>query len=142
MLEVEWDEIAEYVGAGNVDRLTLSEDLDAVLIDIVYLGSSHGTLTQVNISLECSNCCYLDVKRRDDHEPGTGIILDAYLHKESGLISALHAHRLDAKAGCPVLEAAAKPVYHLELVGEVSVNVLCERLIARRGPFQTTKEPV
>lgn len=133
---MDWESISEYVAAGNLIQVAISDGMDSVEIDILYSGvSQDGVTSTANISLQCLNCGYFDMRRREDHEPGSGMILEAYLHTESQLISALHSHQLDSIAGCLKLEADANRVLHLEIIGEITVNMLCEDLTIKSSPM-------
>lgn len=134
---ITWNDISEYVAAGNLDTVTIGENLDSITLNVVYIGVSNGVQSNAEISLECLNCCYFDFRRGDDHEPGSGLILEAYLRTESGLITALHNHQLDSTAGCLCLEAGGMSVYHLEIVGEISLNILCGDIVVKATPHNT-----
>ena len=120
-----WPAIAEFAAAGNLDRVDLNDDFTTINISIVYIGINEGITREMTIQLTCSDYCYFDIKRRDDHEPEAGIILDAYIHDLSPLISLLHAHKLESSTGPLMHEVdASTPIKHLEINGEVSVNIL------------------
>jgi hypothetical protein len=137
---VTWNDISKYVAAGNLDKIFVSDDFDSIRIEIIYAGLSRdGVTSTANISLECIDCCYFDIRRRNDHEPGPGIILDAYLHTESDLITALHNSQLEGRAGSLCLESGEKQVYHLEIIGEVSLNALCESVVIKASPLKIAK---
>jgi hypothetical protein len=125
---VAWSEIAKYVAAGNVSKVDIGTNFDVVSIEIVYSSIPRdGREDYAEICLECVNCGYLDLRRRNDHEPGSGIVLEAYLRTESALVDDLRSHKLDGVSGCLEHETA-KPVFHLEIIGEISLNILCEEL--------------
>lgn len=125
MPNVNWEEVAEYVSAGNLASIKI-DDFTTVLLEVVYINGNSNE--QVQVSIACFDCSYVDLRRRADHEPGAGMILEADLHIASPLIEALFAHKLESKAGCLLLENNRNEitVKHLEIIGEISVNILCK----------------
>jgi len=130
MKPVYWADVAEYVAAGNLNRVSINEDFNAISLEVIYLGNeSHGgNMRTATVILDCIDCCYFDLRKRNDHEPGSGIILEAYLQTESSMVDALRDHRLESTAGCLSLEHSSESVYHLEIIGEISLNVLCKNV--------------
>jgi hypothetical protein len=128
MQNASWEEVAEYVAAGSLGSVKIEDDFTNVQLEILY--AHGGSLEQFRVIIHCLGFCYVDLRRRDDHEPGAGMILEAYLHKASPLIDALFAHKLESKAGCLLLEGRRDKaaVKHLEIIGELSVNILCEKV--------------
>lgn len=125
MIQYSWDEISEYFANGNVDGLNISTDLTSIQIEVVYYNGS----LWITMNATCSGCCYFDFRRVAYHEPGSGIVLEAYVHSESPLIEALFAHKLEGKAGTLYLEAdKTDGITHLEIVGEITINVICQKV--------------
>ena len=122
---LDWQSISDYFAAGNITAINHSEDLTAVNIDVVYYSGS----LLVTIVSTCIDCYYADFRRRADHESGTGIILEAYLHTQSPLIDGLITHKLEGKAGSLLSSSAISKIHHLEIIGEISVNVLCREIV-------------
>jgi len=134
MVMVTWNDISEYVASGNLDSVSINEDMDSATVNVVYMGGrSNEPVKERHIVLNCSGLCYFDLRRSRDHEPGPAMILEAYLRIESELITALRTHKLDSKADCLCLENEPI-VYHLELIGEASLNVLCNMVTIESGP--------
>ncbi|MHB1456933.1 MAG: hypothetical protein ACYC0V_08475 [Armatimonadota bacterium] len=135
MRTVSWDYAGGYIGAGNLDVISLTPDLNSMTIEIVYLrGSSNGISVRMDISIECINCRYFDILRDEDHIEGPGLILDAYLFDESDLISNYNTHQLHTKMASPATENVV--YHHLQLIGEIDLNVLCETVIIRVSPMR------
>lgn len=135
MQPVSWDDIAEYVAAGGLTLVEMAEDFTTLHVQIHYLGISDKGTTEAEFLITCQGCCYTDIRRVNHHEPGAGNILEAYLHTSSPLIADLMAHKLDSRAGCLAHEYPSNgnvSIRHLEIIGEVTLNVLCEdvRIVA------------
>ena len=122
-----WDEIAEYVAAGNLESIKIEDDFTNVQLGILYAPGSSSE--QFRIIVLCLGYCYMDLRRRYDHAPGAGMILEAYLYTASPLIDSLFAHKLESKAGCLYLEDSQDKVKHLEVIGDISVSILCEDVL-------------
>jgi hypothetical protein len=125
-----WEDVGEYVAAGNVMRLRWSEDLCDIKMEILY----GNTAITREIVVRCLGVCYFEARRRDDHESGTAaLILEASLQTSSPLIDALYAHQLDGLSGSTIRPQSG-PVYHLELVGQLHVTVLSAGMAFAMGP--------
>lgn len=122
-----WDKVAKYVEAGNLLKVMFSDDFSSICLSIIY-----GDELEKDICIEitCTECAYFDWKRRDDHEKGSSIILEAYLHKASTLIESLQNHKLESKAGCLFLENKLDDtnIFHLEIIGEITLNIICSKV--------------
>ena len=119
-VSVSWEEAAYDVSAGDVIDIDTDDDLDAVAVSLIA-GTQEG---EVYYRLDCRNYRYLCVRRRDDHEPGSGNILDAYLHTDSVLLSDFARHKLDALSGSIQTDNTIQ-WKHLEVIGEVSIDIIC-----------------
>lgn len=127
MHRISWPEIAEYVAAGNIVGLKIEDNFSTVHLEVIYGNAD----CERHIHIVCFGCSYMDLRRTEEHEPGSGVVLEAYLHTDSPLIQALFAHTLQGKAGLLFLEHTEHKdaVKHLEIIGEISLNILCENVI-------------
>jgi len=132
---VSWHEVAEYIAAGNVINVTMSDNLDKVTLVIIYGCVSDKSVVESEIRIICSLYSYLDIRRTDSHENGAGVILEASLHTASPLIERLREHILDAPSGC--LYGEQEPIYHLEIIGEVNINILCSKIECFRTELES-----
>jgi hypothetical protein len=116
--------------------------LTAVTIDIIYGNFRGGILVEAEFEVTARNFCYLRVMRREDHEPDCAMILDAYLHTASPLLEAVKSGKMDPVAGSMLFgaESLARANRHIEIIGEMSIDVVCElvEVVGVRGfPFDS-----
>lgn len=125
---VSWQEVAEYVAAGSLVQVHVAEDFTEVVLEVLYGSHRDQQFYEASITLSCLNCAYVAFSRVSHHEPGSGIILEAYLHRQSPLLEEFFSNKLEGKAGSLVLqdEPQRGNVLHLEIIGEVSINVICQ----------------
>ena len=130
-----WPDIEYYFAAGNIDGVEVDADFNFVKIAVVYMsGDKYCKITAV-----CETCCYLDFRRDTNHTSGSGTILEAYVHDSSPLIEALLHHKLQGKTGYLCLEESKSgEVKHLEIVGELSLNVLCINIVFESDALPNT----
>lgn len=124
MKTVLWEDISYYFAAGNLVSITFKENFTDVCLVIIY--GNDNTIKEAHMEAICVSSSYMDWKRTDNHEAGSGIIYEAYVHSESPLIEAMLSHKLQGIAGSLPLEASGQTIKHFEIIGEVSVNILCE----------------
>lgn len=135
MRTVSWNYASGYIGAGNIDVISINNKLNMISINIVYLRSfEHGRSVQMDIIIECLNCRYFEFLRDEEHVIGPASLLDAYLHDESDLISAYSSHELHTKTDSQVTEDTK--YHHLQLIGEIDINILCETVIVKASPMR------
>jgi len=127
---VPWNSVAEYIAAGSVFGVRLDDTMCNLDFEVIYGGTIAGKYVEVYFAVRCINCAYIRVSRRDDHDEGCGMILEAHLHDRSPLIDAVKSHELGESSGSLVYdcESLSRASYHLEIVGEVSLNIVCERV--------------
>ena len=128
---IAWNDISDCISAGSITEISVDYDLSCVRLGVIYGRHEGGRVLEVAIQVDCRNCGYIDVRRVYHYDAGGApAILEAYLRTDSPLIAALHKHKLDGIAGCLFLEVDPRaPIHHLEIVGEVSINVLCENVV-------------
>lgn len=100
--------------------------------DIAYVVSNRNgdTPREIGIRIDFHKCCYFDFKRISNHEPGSGIIYEAYLKENSQLIESLKSHKLDGDAGDLYPQTnSQQPILHFEIAGEISLNIICQEII-------------
>jgi len=121
--EVAWESAEDSVAAGGLCDIKIEDDFRTALIEVVY--------NDVYFRLDCIECSYLTLRNRS-FDFGCAVILEAYIHTASPLIDQLRTHQLESKAGSLALEDRLNrpylTVHHLEIVGEVSLDILCERI--------------
>lgn len=137
-VSVSWHEAAYYIEASSIVDIKFGSDLCTVSLNLIY-GSVRGAeICETSFCLNCMNFAYLNVSRLDHHSPGSGAIYEAYLHESSPLIDAFLSNRLEGKAGSLVLQSdgLTRHVKHLEIIGEINVNVIfAEIRITTSIPF-------
>ena len=120
-----WAEVSDYFAAGNITSLKISDDFTSIHVEVVYY---NGKIC-VTILCNCTDFCYMNFRRESNHEPGTGIVLEAYVHLDSSLLADFYAHKLQGKSGLLLYEKdTIKKLFHLEIIGEVSVDIICPKI--------------
>ena len=76
MHQISWQEIAEYVAAGNIVGLQIEDDFTTIRIEVIY----GNTDIERHIHIICSGCSYMDLRRTAEHKSGSGVVLEAYLY--------------------------------------------------------------
>ena len=135
--EVPWEAVAEYIEAGSIIGIDIRDDLATVLIDIGYMKQRKQGLYEASFRISCLNFSYLNISRLEHHTPGSGIIYETYLRQQSQLIEDVRTNRLDGKAGALVYQSESlnRAINHLEIVGEVNVNIICEEVRVTTNQF-------
>lgn len=127
---ISWHTAADFVGAGSIVGIAIEDDLATIQLDVAYANIQERQGVEATFQIVCLNCSYITISRLYHHEPGSGAIYEAYLHDKSSLIEDLFANRLEGKSGALHLQSRFpnRPIKHLEIIGEVNVNVLCEEV--------------
>jgi hypothetical protein len=134
-----WDEVSEYISAANIAALKLADNLCDIEIEILYGNSSQNITTEADFKILCINYKYFDVKRLNHleaDEPNSSIIYEAKLLKESELINKLFKLELDGIAGNITSLNKESKISHLRIIGEISIDVLCEEVITSATEFR------
>lgn len=125
MRPMAWPDAVYYVEAGSLSGLRLSPDLTAATLEALYGDGER----EATFLIECRECCYLLLRRTEhDDDPECRAILEAHLRRESPLLDDFRAHRLDGKLGVLMGLAAPGEALHLEIVGEMCVDILCSEV--------------
>lgn len=127
---ISWNEASYYIEASSICNIKFGEDLCSLHLDLGYCNIIDHEFREAFFNVMCLNIAYLDVRRLDGHTPGSGSIYEAYLHESSSLIDSFLTNKLESKAGSLILQSnePTHSLWHFEIVGEISVNVICEEV--------------
>lgn len=125
-----WQSIVEYVAAGNLVAIAYDNNLMDLSLTVIYGALREQEMCEITFNISCIDCAYIEIKRSKQHLGGSSAILEAYLHEHSQLIDDILAHKKEARVG-PLLfeyEQVPTPIQHIEIIGEISLNIICERI--------------
>ncbi len=125
---VSWPTVADFIAAGNITQIEFEDNLATVNLEISYLNIKEQQAVEAYFKIICTNCAYIVFRRLYHHSEGSGTIYEAYLNDQSALIDSFYSNSLEGKAGTLSLQCQgnSSSVKHLEIIGEVSLEIICE----------------
>jgi len=127
-----WLTAGYFFNAANVAEVKIGDDLTSLCLEIVYCCSySNGKHYEATFVISCEEMSYINLRRGYDHEPGCGVILEAHLTDKSPLIEDFYACRLGSVVGALFRQddRQGHPMKHLQLVGDINIDVLSEEVL-------------